>query len=103
MEKGCELAAFNGSVVMHCTRGEISSCCRDEPYNILALNLAHDIIEDKKNFEQARQAYVDSVLAFRRHRPAPYMEQLQFIIESDTADPDECVISRDQLNQAQPA
>ncbi len=97
MEKGCELAAFDGSVALHCTRGELSACCHDEESNILAINLAHDIIRDKKTFEKARKSYVQAMIAYRQHKPTPYMEKLQFPPEQDTADPDEVAISEDEL------
>lgn len=100
MEKACELAAFNGSVMFCLTRGEISSCSHDEPSNILALNLAHDIIRDKKNFEQARYYYTRSIIDYRQHKPAPYMEKLLFIPEKETSDPDESAISEKELSEA---
>jgi len=92
MEKACELAAFNGSLLTYCTRGEISSCCRDESFNFLMINLAHEIIQDKKTFERARSDFAESVLKQGRQEPVPYMEKLQFIPEEHTADADESAI-----------
>jgi hypothetical protein len=89
MEKACELAAFNGSLTIHCTRGEISSCCQNEGSNFLIINLAHDIIRDKKFFERARNECSESWIKYRRHEPVPNMEKLQFTPEKNTADPDE--------------
>jgi hypothetical protein len=99
MEKACELAAFDGSVVLHCTRGEISVCCYDEEANFLALNLAHDIIRDRISFEQARRFYVNSMIAYRQHKTVPYMEKLQFPPEANTPEPDEVAISEAELFQ----
>lgn len=100
MEKACEIAAFDGSVTIHPTRGELSACCHDEAANLLAINLAHDIIEDRKTFELARSQYVNAMLAFRQKKPVPYMERLHFQIQKDTADPDESTISQQELNKA---
>jgi hypothetical protein len=103
MEKACELAAFNGSLVIHCTRGEISSCCRDESLNFLTINLAHDIIMDKKTFERARSDYAESFVKYRRQEPVPYMEKLQFVPEENTADPDERAVPSPEEVSEQPA
>jgi hypothetical protein len=93
MEKACELAAFNGSITLYCTRGEISSCCHNEQSNFLALNLAHEIIRDQKSFEEARIFYTGSMRSYLQNKPVPYMEKFQFEPEIDTADPDDCTIS----------
>jgi hypothetical protein len=50
------LATFNGSVVANRTRGELTARCDREETNILALNLAHDIIRGQKTVAQARDA-----------------------------------------------
>jgi hypothetical protein len=100
MEKACELAAFNGSISFNCTRGEISAFCHDEPSNLLAINLANDIIKDKIDFNKARRLYIDSMVAYRQKRPVPYMEKLQFIPAKNTADPDEVMLSEKELAKA---
>lgn len=98
MEKACEIAAFNGSVVIYPTRGEISSCADEEPANILALNLVHDIMRDKKTFEQARYQYTQNMIAYRQHKPAPYMGKLLFTSGENTADPDESTITASPIS-----
>lgn len=100
MEKACEILAFNGSVALYCTRGEISACCHDEKVNFLALNLAHDILTDKKTFEQAREIFVNAVKAYQNHKTVPYMDKLQFNPGKDTADPDESSLSEEDLKIA---
>lgn len=50
------LATFNGSVVADRTRGELAAHCDREETNILALNLAHDIVRGHKTVAQAREA-----------------------------------------------
>ena len=55
------LATFNGSVVANRTRGELTAHCDREETNILALNLAHDIIRGQKTVAQAREAMAAGV------------------------------------------
>jgi len=100
IEKSCELAAFNGCITIYRTRGEISAYCHDEQANFLALNLAHDIIQDKKTFEKARKSYVDNMNAFRQNKPAPYMGKLNFPPQKDTADLDESIKTKQKLSKA---
>lgn len=97
MEKACEVMAFNGSVVMHGTRGEISAFGQDEPANFLAVNLAHDIIEGRKTFKQARRFFTESMLKYKQGKPVPYMEQLQFPPQENTADLDEVAVPPEKL------
>ena len=50
------LATFNGSVAADRTRGELAARCDREETNILALNLAHDIVRGQRTVAQAREA-----------------------------------------------
>ena len=94
------LAEFDGSVVAERTAGEISARCHDEEANNLALNLAHDIVSGAKTVEEARAYYAKEFLDYRRKQPTPYMEKLRFSAERPTADPDERVLSDDDLRRA---
>ncbi len=96
-EKVDELVAFDGSVVVRRTEGLLSARCHDEAANFLALNLAHDIVTGEKDVQQARQAYVQKMKDYRAGKPTPYMEALQFEPQSDAADPDEKLISKEEL------
>lgn len=60
-EKVDDLAAYDGSVVVDRTQGEISARCDKEEANILALNLAQEVISGKKTTQQARKTYADTV------------------------------------------
>ncbi|CAN5229888.1 hypothetical protein BH09GEM1_BH09GEM1_45600 [soil metagenome] len=95
-----ELAHFDGSVTVNRTRGLLSARCHDEEANLLAVNLAHDIITGKTNVAQARQTYVDTMLAFREHKPTPYMTELQFKPQPNAGDPDTALVTTDQLKKA---
>lgn len=96
-DKVDELVAFDGSVTVRRTEGLMSARCHDEEANFLALNLAHDIITGEKDVQQARQAYVQNMKDYRAKRSTPYMEALQFEPQPDAADPDEELISKEEL------
>jgi hypothetical protein len=100
VEKFSELAAFDGSVVVERTAGEVSARCHDEQANFLALNLVHDVVTGAKGVEEARAYYAKEFLDFRRKQPTPYMEQLRFQPGTGTADPDQRVLSDQDLEQA---
>lgn len=95
------LAQFDGSVIVERTSGEVSARCHDEQANFLALNLAHDIVTGARTVDEARQYYAKEFLDARRKNPTPYMEKLRFTPSEQTAaDPDEPVLSDQDLRQA---
>ena len=94
------LAEFDGSVVVERTVGEVSARCHDEEANRLALNLTHDIVTGEKSVDEARAYYAKEFADYRRKLPTPYMEKLRFNGGSDTADPDERVLSDEDLKRA---
>jgi len=68
--------------------------------NLLALNLAHDIVTGKRNVEEARTFYAETAGAFMMNRPAPYTERLHFDVpEGETADLDETMIAGSMMRQ----
>jgi hypothetical protein len=89
-EKCDDLAAYDGSVTVRRTKGEMSAMCYQEETNFLALNLAHDIVTGKLNAEEARQSYARAVKAFMKGEKHPYMQKLVFrqAGRAGTADPD---------------
>ncbi|WIY53372.1 hypothetical protein O9Z70_02210 [Devosia sp. YIM 151766] len=100
-EKFSALAAFDGSVIVERTVGEVSARCHDEEANFLALNLMHDIVTGAKSVEQARDYYAKEFADYRRKKPTPYMEKLHFALpEQDTADPDTRILSDEDLERA---
>jgi len=84
-----ELAAFDGSVVVERTNGEMSARCDKEAANLLAINLAHEIVTGKRTAEDARRMYGEQIMAMKAGRPAPYTERLMVAMMSATADPDQ--------------
>jgi hypothetical protein len=100
-DKVSDLARFDGSVVVERTAGEVSARCHDEQANFLALNLMHDIVTGRRDVEDARNYYAQEFLDARRGRPTPYMEKLRFTPgPAEAADPDDRVLSDEQLEQA---
>jgi hypothetical protein len=95
------LAKFGGSVVVERTAGQVSARCHDEQANFLALNLMHDLVTGTKGVEETRAYYAKEFLDARRNKPTPYMEKLHFQpAEGKAADPDERILSEEQLEQA---
>jgi hypothetical protein len=88
-DKFDELAAYDGSVIVERTKGEMSARCDKEEMNFLALNLANDIVTGKRSVEQAREFYAKTAKAFKEGRKDPYTQGLQFTVaRGGTADPD---------------
>jgi len=88
-DKFDDLAAYDGSVIVERTKGEISARCDKEELNMLALNLANDVITGKRTVNQARSFYADTAKAFLdKGELRPYTQALQFTPASTTADMD---------------
>lgn len=84
------LAAYDGSVVVDRTRGEMSARCGGTSMNFVAINLAHDIIMGKRTVELARAEYACLYDAFQNLGQKPeYTLAFQFDLPvGDTTDPD---------------
>ncbi len=92
-DKFDELAQYDGSVIVERTKGEISARCDKEGANLLALNLANDIVTGKRSVEEARQFYADTIKAFMNGQSDPYLEGFVFEVpQRNVGDPDETVI-----------
>ena len=101
IDKARDVCAFDGSVVINRTEGEVSARCHDEQANFLALNLMHDIATGARTTEQARQYYAKEFADYRRKKPTPYMEKLRFSPPGGhTADPDTRLLSDKELEEA---
>ena len=87
-EMADELAAFNGSLTIDRTRGELSVRSESEAMNILALNLADEIVGTRSTVTDARITYALQSEALAAGRSAPLAERLAFRISGDTRDPD---------------
>ncbi len=80
--KFTELATFDGSVVAERTKGELSAMCDREEFNLLAINLANDIVLGKKTAADARLALAEAVTQFQNGEKPEYTQQFQFLLLS---------------------
>jgi hypothetical protein len=83
-----DLWHYNGSILLDRTQGVMSARCEKEEMNILALNLADEIIRNKMSVEEARLEFAKSARAFSMGNTNQYINSLNFRPESETADPD---------------
>ncbi len=94
-DKFDDLAEYDGSVIVERTRGEISARCDKEGANILALNLAHDIIKGKKSVEEARQFYAKTMEAVMKGEKPDYTQKLQFEVPNkNVGDTDKAIMKK---------
>jgi hypothetical protein len=77
-EKFTDLAKFDGSVIAERTKGTLAARCDKEENNILALNLAHEVISGKKNWEDARREFEETAMAAMRGERSEKMSRLMF-------------------------
>ncbi len=102
-DKVGELAEFDGSIIVDRTRGTIGARCDTEAHNLLALNLAWDIINGKKDVEQARKAYGQIAMkAKKQGEMDSYMKDLQFQPMAKAGDSDVVTVGP-KAGEAQPA
>lgn len=64
VEKYDDMAAYDGSVIVERTKGEMSARCDEEGANFLAINLANDVATGKRTTEQAPQYYTNAIKTF---------------------------------------
>lgn len=90
VEKYSELAQFDGSVTVNRTAGELSAHCDREENNLIALNLANDVINGTLSVAQARQRMGELVEAVQRGQRPSYASAIQFNlpVSNRTGDPD---------------
>ena len=90
VDKFDDLAQYDGSIVCNRTKGEISARCDKEGANILAINLANDVIMGDKDVKSARDFYAKTITEFMKGGKPSYMAKFQFMpAMGNTADPDE--------------
>ncbi|MCA1601979.1 MAG: hypothetical protein LC776_10185 [Acidobacteria bacterium] len=90
-DKFDELAAYDGSVIVERTKGELAARCDMEEANFLALNLANDIVTGKKGVEAARKFYAE---AMREMKHPEYKQGFLFqVARTDQGDPDKEVMA----------
>ena len=89
LEMYSRLAAYDGSVIVERTRGEMSARCGGTSMNFVAINLAHDIVSGKRTVEQAREEYTRLYQALQKGEKPPCTQAFQFRVQhGETGDPD---------------
>ena len=83
------LAVYNGSVVAHRTRGELTAHGDREAENIVSLNLAQDIIRGRLTAEQAREVHAQTVRELLAGKTPEIAQKLLIPApQGELADPD---------------
>ena len=77
-DKFDDLAMFDGSVVCNRTAGKMSARCDKEEANMLALNLANDIVNGKKDVKSARDYYAKTIKELINGGKPEYTQKLLF-------------------------
>lgn len=78
-DKADELLAYDGSVILERTKGEISARCDKEDANFLAINLADDIANGRRSVEDVRKFYADSMMAMmKQNKKNEYLQGFRF-------------------------
>jgi hypothetical protein len=108
VDKVGDLARFDGSVIVDRTRGTLSARCDSEAHNLVALNLAHEVIQGKKSVDEARAAYTEAARMEMQGQTGAMAKQLQFQPQqmAKGGDPDQATLSvqsGESGDQAQPA
>lgn len=88
-DKADDLTKFDGSVTFDRTRGELSARSNGEPMNILALNLASDIIAGKRDYTSARTELGKAAFDYLNGNKTVLSQNLQFVGQLNTADQDQ--------------
>ena len=84
-DKVSDLVAFDSSMTINKTAGEMSARCDLEGHNILTLNLARDIIAGTKTVPQARAAFAQNIADDLADKHPAYVYDLQFKPNSKNA------------------
>lgn len=90
------LCQFNGSVIVRRTHGELAACCRDEPTNLLTLNLAHEVLSGAKTVEEARGSLTEGFARLDAGGRPERSKGIKFDApDGDYRDPDQPTLTRD--------
>lgn len=92
--KVAQIWKYNGSIVLDRTKGEMSSFADNEAMNILALNLAHDIMTGKRGTENARMTYGKETINYLNGNKTAFTQVLTFGGQYETADAGESIANK---------
>jgi len=88
-EKIDKLVAYDGSLIVDRTRGELTAHCDSEAQNNIMLNLADDIVTGQRTVDEALGYHAQMVRAIQTHVHETYPLKLKFKPQSNAqaADP----------------
>ena len=99
-DKISDIVAYDGSVIIERTKGEVIARCDMEAANFISINLMHDIVTGKLTVDEARKKYSEVMTAYLMDRSAPYAEGLQFNVSiGETGEQDEVMIAASLMDQ----
>lgn len=100
VDKYDELAEFDGSVIVERTKGTMAARCDKEAANILALNLANDVIMGTKSVQEAREFYGETMMAMLQGNKKEYLKDLQFDLpQSNVTNTDETTMDMSMVKK----
>lgn len=93
-QKVADIWNFDGSIVMERTKGEMSARCDKEGANILALNLADQIINGQISVDDARMEYGRQITALKDGAPKELTQKLVFSPVTNAGDTDQEIMGK---------
>jgi hypothetical protein len=84
-DKAGEIIKFYPSLIVHRTTGTLSSRSDSEQANILALNLADEIVRGKRDVDSARDYMRSTLRKTAAGKSSPYTDHLLFPVASRRA------------------
>lgn len=85
---------FDGSVVLNRTKGEMSASGESEPMNVLALNLAHEIMQGRMSPERARIQFGKETMNYLNGNKTAATQTLSFGNQINTTDPGQTITTK---------
>jgi hypothetical protein len=97
--KADDVLRYTGSVLLDRTAGEMSARCDREEMNVLALNIADQVLQGRMSPEEARMEYGKGAQALMQGESTRFTSGLVFSQPENSANPDEPLI---QAEEARP-
>lgn len=94
VEKLDDVWRYNGSIVINRTTGEMSSFADNEPMNILALNLAHQVLTSRMSADAARVTFGKETMNYMNGNKTAYTQVLSFGGQYNTSDAGQSVTNK---------
>lgn len=96
VNKVMSLSQFDGSLLIDRTKGELSARNSSESMNILAFNLANQIVREAMTVEQARREFTKNAEVGSAGKSTPLMSGINFTVAKNTSDADHTMQSQEE-------